>query len=87
MKGMLNGIITRKKDDGKVSTMLYIAQIPMSAYDNKADIALGFKTKEVYVGFGVDAKPGDTVDVVYEEGFGGKAIVSDVTVVERRKDK
>ena len=85
MKGMLNGIVSRKKDDGKVSTMLYMAQIPLSTYDSKADVALGYKTKEVYVGWEVDAKPGDTIEVIYDEGFQGKAIVSDVTVIERRK--
>ena len=85
MKGMLNGIVTRKKDDGKVSSMLYIAQIPLSKYDSNADVALGYKTKEVYVGWEVDAKPGDTIDVEYDEGFQGRADVTDVTVIERRK--
>ena len=85
MKGMLNGIVTRKKDDGKVSTMLYMAQIPLSKYESSADVALGFKTKEVYVGWEVDAKPGDTIEIIYDEGFQGRAIVDDVTVIERRK--
>ena len=85
MKVMLNGIVSRKKDDGKISTMLYIAQIPLSNYDSTADIALGFKTKEVYVGYSVDAKPGDTLEVVYDEGYAGKAVVSEVVVLERRK--
>lgn len=84
MVGMLNGIVSRKKEDGKISTMLYIAQIPLSAYDSKADIALGFRTKEVFVGYNVDAKPGDTVEVIYDEGFAGKAVVSEIKVLERR---
>lgn len=85
MKGMLNGIVSRKKDDGKISTMLYIAQIPLSNYESTADVALGFKTKEVYVGWAVDAKPGDTVNVEYEEGYQGRAVVSNVEILERRK--
>ena len=87
MKGMLNGIIKRKKEDGKVSSMLYMAQVPFTKGDQKADVCLGFKTENVWVGWDVDAKPGDTISVEYEKSsFDGKAIVSDVVVLERRKE-
>ena len=33
MKGVLNGIVSRKKDDGKVSTMLYLSGVTFGAYD------------------------------------------------------
>ena len=85
MKGLLNGIVTRKKEDGKISTMLYVSGIPLNAYDGTADIAQGHKTAEVYYAGEVNAKPGDTINIEYEPGYQGKAQVSEITVVKRKE--
>ena len=85
MKGILTGIVSRKKDDGKVSTMLYLTQIGFNLYESEADLCLGYKTVEVYYNRLVDASPGDLINIEYEPGFQGRATVSDVTVVKRKE--
>ena len=87
MKGVLNGIVSRKKDDGKVSTMLYLSGVTFGAYDITADICLGFKTVEVYYAGEVNAKPGDTLQIDYEPGFQGRAQVADISVLKRKEEK
>lgn len=83
MKGILTGIVTRKKDDGKFTSMLYLTQIGFNDYDNTAEVHRGFKTAEVYVARAVDAEPGDMLNIDYEPGFQGKAQVSDIQVLKK----
>ena len=84
MKGFVNGIVTRKKDDGKTSTMLYLSGIPFSTYEGTADICDGTKTVSVYVGFPVECKSGDLINVEYEPGYEGRAVVSGIEVLKRK---
>lgn len=84
MKGILTGIVSRKKDDGKVSTMLYLTQVGFNSYESEADICKGYKTQEVYYNKSVEAEPGDMINVEYEPGFQGRATVSEVSVIKRK---
>ena len=85
MKGIVTGVVARKKDDGKVSTMLYLTQIGFNAYESGADVCKGYKTAEVYYGAEINTEPGDMVSVEYEPGFQGKAMVSEISVIKRKE--
>ena len=85
MKGRLVGIVSRKKEDGKVSTMLYLDQVGFNAYESDATICKGYKTSEIYYNKEVNAEPGDLLQVDYEPGFQGRAQVSDISVLQRAK--
>lgn len=85
MKGRLVGIVSRKKEDGKVSTNLWLDQVSFNAYENEADICKGYKTAEIYFGKELNAEPGDVLQIDYEPGFKGLAQVSDISVISRSK--
>lgn len=84
MKGIVTGVVSRNKEDGKVSSMVYLSQIGFNAYEQSADVAKGYKTCEIYYGAKVDCEPGDLVNVEYEPGFQGRATVSAITVVKKK---
>ena len=86
MKGLLQGIVTRKKDDGKVSSNLFLSGVPFNQYEQTAERCEGVKVVSVYCGFEVNAKAGDLVDVEYEPGYEGKAVVSNVSVLKRKSE-
>lgn len=85
MKGRLVGIVSRKKEDGKFSTTLWLDQVGFNDYENDADIAKGYKTAEVYTSKSINADPGDVLQIDYEPGFKGLAQVSDISVISRAK--
>ena len=86
MKGLLTGIVTRKKDNGKYSTTLFLTQVAFNQYESCADRCEGFKTISEYCAFDVNAKPGDVVDIEYEKsGYDGKAVVANVTVLKKKE--
>lgn len=85
MKGKLVGIVSRKKDDGKVSTMLYVDQIGFNAYESEAPVCKGYKTAEIYYNKEVTAEPGDVLQIDYEPGYQGRAQVSEISVLSRAK--
>lgn len=86
MKGLLTGIVTRKRDNNKVATTLFLSQVPFNQYESSADRCEGSKTVSEYCGFEVTAKPGDVVEVEYEKNsFDGKAVVANVTVLKKKE--
>lgn len=85
MKARLTGIVSRKKEDGKVSTMLYVDQIGFNAYESDATICKGYKTAEIYYNKPVEAEPGDILQIDYEPGYQGRAQVSEISVIQRKK--
>ena len=85
MKGLLQGIVTRKKNDGKVSTNLFLSGIPFNQYEQTAERCDGAKVVSVYCGFEVNAKSGDVIEVDYEPGYEGKAVVADVRVLKKKE--
>lgn len=87
MKGRLVGIVSRKKEDGKVATQLWLDQVGFNAYENEADVCKGYKTAEIYFGREVNAEPGDVLQIDYEPGFKGMAVVSDISVLKRADKK
>lgn len=85
MKGLLTGIVSRKRDNGKVSTSLFISQVPFNQYEQSADRCEGSKVVSEYCAFEVNAKAGDVVDIEYEKsGYDGKAVVANVTVLKKK---
>lgn len=86
MQGMVQGVVTRIKDDGKVATMLHLTGIDFSDYDQEADVCLGKGVESIYLGRKVDCKPGDVVNVDYRPAFGGKAVVDKITVIKKKGD-
>lgn len=85
MKGTVQGVVTRVKEDGKVSTMVHLTGIDFSDYDQEADVCLGKGVESVYVPRKVDCKPGDIVDVSYRVGFQGKAQLDKIEVIKRKE--
>lgn len=87
MKGRLVGIVSRKKEDGKVSTSLWLDQVAFNAYESEADICKGYKTCEIYYSKTVNAEPGDVLQIDYEPGFKGLAQVTEISVLTRAAKK
>ena len=86
MKGLLTGIVSRKRDDNKIATNLFLSQVPFNQYEQSADRCEGSKTVIEYCAFNVNAKPGDVVDVEYEKNsYDGKAVVANVTVLKKKE--
>lgn len=84
MQGIVQGVVTRNKVDGKVSTMVHLTGIEFSDYDQEADICLGKGVESIYLGKKVDCKPGDIVDISYRPGFQGRAKVDKITIVKKK---
>ena len=87
MKGLVVGIVSRTKDDGKVSTVLHLSGCKFNDYDQTADICKGSKVDTVFVSRKVECNPGDTLIVDYEKGYEGRAVVSDITVIPKEPKK
>lgn len=84
MKCTVLGIVTRKKDDGKISTNLYVGNIKPSNNDKSAYICKGTKVKEIWVGYEVNVEPMDEIDIEYGEGFQGRATIENIEVIKRK---
>lgn len=84
MQGIVQGVVTRIKDDGKVSTLVHLTGIDFTDYDQEADICLGKGVESLYLQKKVDCKPGDTVDVSYRPGFQGRAVVDKITILKKK---
>lgn len=85
MEGIVQGVVTRVKDDGRVSTMVHITGVDFTDYDQEADLCAGKGVEQVYLSKKVDCRPGDKVDVVYRPGYQGKATVDRIIVLEKKK--
>lgn len=84
MQGIVQGVVTRIKDDGKVSTMVHLTGIDFTDYEQEADICLGKGVESIYLSKKVDCKPGDIVDISYRPGFQGRATVDKITIVKKK---
>ena len=84
MQGIVQGLVTRVKDDGKIATMLHLTGIEFSDYDQEADVCLGKGVESIYLSKKVDCKPGDVVNVEYRPGFQGRAQVDKITIVKKK---
>lgn len=84
MQGIVQGVVTRVKDDGKISTMVHLTGIEFSDYEQDADVCLGKGVQSIYLAKKVDCKPGDTVNVEYRPGFEGKAVIDKLTVLKKK---
>lgn len=85
MEGIVQGVVTRLKEDGKVSTMVHITGVDFTEYDQEADLCAGKGVEQIYLAKKVDCRPGDKVDIVYRPGFQGKATVDKIIILEKKK--
>lgn len=85
MRGVCVGVTSRKKDDGRVSTVLHLSGIKFSDYDSSAEICKGSKVESIFYNKYVDCNVGDTIVVEYGKGFQDKAVVEDITVIPKEK--
>lgn len=79
--GIMKGHYEDKNGKQKEASTLYFTQ-PFSNYESNREgmEALGSKVGQAFFPKVLDAKPGDTVDLVYEPGFQDKATLVDVVV-------
>ena len=85
MEGIVQGIVSRQKDDGKISTIIHLTGIEFDDYSQEAQIHEGKGVEQIYCSKMVDCHPGDRVDVVYRPGYQGKAMVDRVVVLDKKK--
>lgn len=51
--------------------------------DYQRENAVGFATESIYVPNRIDLNIGDEIELEYDKGFGGQAIVKNVKILER----
>ena len=86
MQGIVQGVVTHIKDDGKIATMLHLTGIEFSDYDQEADVCLGKSVESIYLNRKVECKPGDLVNVDYRPGYQGRAQVDKVSIVKKKSE-
>ena len=75
------GIKTTVKDDKK-SFNIFLTE-PFEEYEINAGGCDGIKTSAIFTYRDYSLKVGDNVTVSYDQGFGGKAFLSDISVVSK----
>ena len=84
MKGIIQGITVRKKEDGKVACMLYLTGVKFTDYDLTADKCEGLKVESVYIPRVVDCNIGDTAIISYGQSPNGMAILEDIDIIPKK---
>lgn len=87
MKATIIGIRRAENKDGNLVTSLFVS-IPFEDWEAAGDttVCLGSKVSSEYIRKDINAKPGDVVELSYKKGFQDKAVLDDVTVLDRAKD-
>lgn len=88
MKATIIGIRRAENKDGNIATSLFVS-LPFEDWESAGDttICLGRKVSSEYLRKDINAAPGDIVELSYKKGFKDQAVLDEVTVVERAKDK